>query len=593
MARGLLIILCYAAASAAGLDGCSDGGKSCGEGFHLDGDECVENTSCAPGRCNEDNGGGTCDDSAGYPECSCSFGYRGENCEECMDGFVDRDGRCVEVVETTCEPAPGDHGDVQEPVLRATFEGSWDENWFGAPAVYDLDNNGSLEIIAGRHSVLYVYDAGGGLLWRAAWGEDGVQEEVHGSSRIYPSVVAGDFDGDTLGEIAGCTSNHIYVYGHDGSVLRRWSFGDSEIRSLAAADLDRDGTMEMLAVKTSDGPATAVFDYDGDMRAGWPQVDHDMCDPCYDYGGYNQNIGAGDLDGNGTLEVISTCDCCHFAVFHHDGAPVAVDGSYADAGPWFASVPLFHDIELARRGWGEDGSDRDELTDSPPVITDLDGDGDNEIILASDHELAGEYVNRGNSFWVFNNDMTRPAGWEMPRTSGGPLYTGYESNIVQVAPAASVGDFNGAEGKEIIAPSYDGKFYAWSMAGELLFTTTFDEEGDPFIGASEALIVDLNGDGSPELIFNTYSVDEGVSELVILSGNGNPIHAVPLSGRGNMGPPTIFDIDGDDDLEIIISLKDAEGGGKGGVQVWDVPGSSTNCMIWPTARANFLRTGNP
>ena len=572
--------------------GCSDGGKKCGEGFHLEGDICVENTACVADQCNESAGGGTCDDSAGYPVCTCAYGYRGNDCRSCMDGFRQEGNRCTEVLETTCEAAGGSTT-VQAPVLAGTFPGSWDENWYGSPAVYDLDGDGGLEIIAGRHSVLYVYSAAGDLLWRAAWGEDGVQEEVHGDARTYPSVAVGDFDGDGRGEIAGCCDNRVYVYGHDGRVLKSWRFGDSEIRSVAAADLDRDGTMEILAVKTSDGPVTAVFDYDGEMRSGWPQVNSSTCDPCWDYGGYNQNIGAGDLDGDGDLEVISTYDICHFGVFHDDGSPAPVDASYAEAGPYFSSVPLFHDIALARQGWGADGNDRDELTDSPPVIADLDGDGDNEIILASDHERAGEYVNRGNSFWVLSADMTRPAGWETPKTTGEPLYTGYEDNIVQVAPAASVGDFNAAPGKEILAPSYDGNLYAWSAAGEPLFTYAFDEAGGDFVGASEALIVDLSGDGSPEIVFNTYSVAEGRGNLVILSGNGTPLHTIALSGRGNMGPPTVFDVDGDGELEIVESLKDAEGGGTGGVQVWDVPGSSPSCMLWPTGRANFLRTGAP
>jgi hypothetical protein len=572
---------------------CSGSGPSCDEGYHLEGETCVQNTTCQPDQCNESNGGGTCDDSAGYPVCTCAYGYRGESCSACIDGFHDEEGRCVETVTATCEPAPGAHGAVQAPVYVSTFPGSWDENWYGSPAVYDLDGDGAYEVIAGRHSVLYVYSAGGDLLWRAAWGQDGVQTEVHGDCRIYPSVAVGDFNGDGYGEIAGCCSSSVYVYARDGRLMKSWRFGDSEIRSVAAADLDRDGKMEILAVKTSDGPVTAVFNVDGDMRSGWPQLNHDMCDPCYDYGGYNQNIGAGDIDGDGNLEVISTYDICHFGVFHHDGTPVPVDPSYAGAGPWFSSVPLFHDIELARQGWGEDMNDRDELTDSPPVMADIDGDGSMEIVLESDHERAGEYINRGNSFWVFSADMTRPSGWETPRTTGEPLYTGYEDNIVQVAPAASVGDFNAAPGMEILGPSYDGKLYAWSAAGELLFTYTFDEPGDPFIGASEALIVDLNGDGSPEIVFNTYSVAEDVSEMVVLSGNGTPLQAVALTGRGNMGPPTIFDVDGDGELEILESVKDAEGGGKGGVQLWDVPGSSTNCMPWPTGRFNFLRTGSP
>jgi hypothetical protein len=43
---------------------------------------------------------------------------------------------------------------VTRPVLAATLPASWDENWFASPAVLDLDNDGSSEIIVSRHSVL-------------------------------------------------------------------------------------------------------------------------------------------------------------------------------------------------------------------------------------------------------------------------------------------------------------------------------------------------------------------------------------------------------------------------------------------------------
>ena len=57
-----------------------------------------------------------------------------------------------------------------------------------------------------------------------------------------------------------------------------------------------------------------------------------------------------------------------------------------------------------------------------------------------------------------------------------------------------------------------------------------------------------------------------------------------------MSVPTVADIDGDGTLEILVSLKD--GGAAGGsVQVFSVPGSAPNCLLWPTGRANLLRNG--
>jgi hypothetical protein len=107
---------------------------------------------------------------------------------------------------------------VAEPVLRTTLPASWDENWFSSPSVYDLDSNGHKEIIAARHSVLYVWNDQGSLVWRAPVGEPASSANDHGSYRQYASPVVGDLDGDGNGEIAIAYSNKIAVYEHDGSL---------------------------------------------------------------------------------------------------------------------------------------------------------------------------------------------------------------------------------------------------------------------------------------------------------------------------------------------------------------------------------------
>jgi len=197
--------------------------------------------------------------------------------------------------------------------------------------------------------------------------------------------------------------------------------------------------MEILVVKTSGGPVTLAWHIWGEVVSGWPQVQG--YEQCYDYGGYNQNIGAADLDGDAIPEVISTYDCCHIGIMYADGTPYPANAMFS--GPYVNSVPMFHDIELAIQGWGHDGEDRDEFTDSPPVFGDIDDDGLPEIIVYSDHEKAGEYENRGNALWVLNPDLSRVSGFEQPIKSTEPLYTGYKDNIVQVAPAPAGSGFGG------------------------------------------------------------------------------------------------------------------------------------------------------
>ncbi len=502
----------------------------------------------------------------------------------------------------SCNPAAsGRSGDVQAPVLRSTLPGSWDENWFASPALVDVDGDELLDIVAPRHSVLYVYRGDGTPLWQTAWASSASNSPEHGSVRMWPSAAVGDFDGNGDVEIA--VSAHpdgagynVAVYDHQGELLPGWpqAFGSNEVRSIAAADVDGDGAVEILVTKQADGPATNVFELDGSTAAGWPQVGECQAPAgdCIDYGGFNQNIGAGDLDGDGTLDVISTYDAIGFGVWKGDGTNFPTDPAFADS--WITGVEAYHDLALSQQGWGT--GDRSEFTYSPPVIADIDADGESEIVLAGDHEHSQSTENQGITTWVLNHDMTRPAGWETPKDSNPPLlYDEVGANIVMTMPAPSVADLDGEPGLEILVPGYDGLFHAYRSDGSVLFTYPFGQ-ADPFVGASEALIVDLNGDGVPEILFTTYSSGEPrepetPAHLIVLDATGQELQRVELFGRGSMAAPSVADLDGDGQLELVVSLKDSLGGSDGGVQIWDLPGSSSNCVLWGTGRGGLLRQG--
>ena len=502
----------------------------------------------------------------------------------------------------SCAPAPGgSSGDVQAPALIKTLPGSWDENWFASPALVDVNGDGLRDIVAARHSVLYVYDHAGAPLWQTAWSYSASDSPEHGTVRMWPSAVVGDLDGDGDVEIA--VSAHpddngynVAVYDHAGELLPGWpqAYGGAEVRSVAAADVDGDGQREILITKQATGPATAVFKLDGALAPGWPQVGECMAPEgdCIDYGGFNQNIGAGDLDGDGVLDVVSTYDAIGFGAWNGDGTNLPAHEDFADS--WVTGVEAYHDLALAMQGWGT--GDRSEFTYSPPVIADIDGDGDHEVVLGGDHEHSESTENQGVSVWVLNHDMTRPPGWEWPKDSGPPLaYGAIGNNIDPTYPAPAVGELDGAPGLEIVIPAYDGLLYAYRATGELLWTYSFGQ-ADPYVGASEALIVDLNGDGAPEILLTTFS--EGApgaplapAHLVVLDSAGVELHKIELFARGSMAAPSVADLDGDGELELVLSLKDALGAGEGGVQIWSLPGASDNCVLWGTGRGNWLRQG--
>jgi hypothetical protein len=489
-----------------------------------------------------------------------------------------------------------------------TLPGSWDENWLASPAVADINGDGSFEIIAPRHSVLYVWRNDGTLLWKTAFGYSASVSPDHGTTRMWPSAVVGDFNRDgkleiaVAGGIEGNLGINLCLYDGNGNVLAGWPkrFGDREVRSIAAADVDGDGKIEILVNRTWEGPVTSVYRFDGTLLPNWPQVNA-SCNPpspaeaCWDFGGYNQNIGAGDLDGDGIDDVISTYDAIGFGVFRGSGAPFPTAPEFSDR--VITATEMYHDLALSIQGWGT--GDRSEFTSSPPVVADLFGDGVPRIILAGDHEHTLSTENKGTEVWVVNNDLRRPAGWTWPKDTGMPLggfaYMG--PNIVHTMPSPSVANLDGSTSLKILVPGYDGKLHVYNADGSVYWTYTFSTVASPYTGASEALVADLNGDGSPEVIFATFTSggfgDPDIpAHLIILSNTGVLLRKLELPDRGSMAAPTIADLDGDGDLEIVISLKDQVGGGYSGVQIYDLPGSSDNCVMWGTGRGGLLRQGS-
>lgn len=495
------------------------------------------------------------------------------------------------IMAPTLSSLPEQPSAVSRPQLRTTLPASWDENWFASPAVYDLDGDGTKEIIAARHSVLYVWSNAGTLVWRAPVGEAASSPNNHGEHRIYCSPVVGDIDNDGMGEIAIVYNNSLCLYDHQGRVAGGWpqSFPGSgdEIRSLCAADLDNDNRLELAVVKTGKGPVTMVWHSDGRPKSGWPQLSDTVGK--YDFGGYNQNVGSVDLDSDGQRDLVATYDLCHIGIFTAAGEAWRAHERFA--AHYSCAVPLFHDTALALQGWGADGNDRDELTDSPPVFADMDHDGLPEIIVFSDHERAGDTHNRGNSLWVLNPDMSRVAGFERPITTGMPLFLDYQDNIVQVAPAPCIANFGG-QGPCIIVPSYDGYMRCYGPDAQVLWQVLFGRGGADFIGASEAAAADLDNDGVSEIVFTTYALNKGRSHLFILDKSGALLHRLSLPGRGAMSAPTIDDVDNDGVLEIFVSLKDAVGQGAGGVQIYTVASARRSVLDWPTGRGTYLRSGS-
>jgi hypothetical protein len=525
-------------------------------------------------------------------------------------------------------------GPVQAPVLLANL--ATQTSWYAAPLVRDLDGDGANELIVATYT-LFVYGADFDLL-----------DSVAGNgSRIYAPHVIADLEGDGVMEIVVGQGHEVYAYEwrsgalhlKDGWPADTTRAGEApEVRGLAAADLDGNGEIEVVATTTQTQPAEEggaqvfVFDPSGDLfqPAGvtypaWPRYnaqtgvggDADRNGAGHDgYGCYGLNVGIGDIDDDPELEIIVTYDNHSIQAFDPDGVAL-------DAAPWFTNRA--HEYLGERLTWGQfirwadpaveaahyhdhtgdwpHPSEKEWLqwTASPPMVVDLDGDGQNEVLGAPNVELHVPYETQAYALMALmgaygGGEMSarRLAGWEILPRGGRPIQVdGWYPP--QGVPAAAAVELQAFGAPQIVISLNDGYMSAFTAGGQRLWRYNYTQ-GRAIMFASEPTVADLNQDGSPEVIFTTYGdPDAGDSgHLVILAADGSPLYDVALedpgyNGNGNGAPaaPTVADLDGDGQLEIFVQTFDH------GLDIYTVPGSGEACLLWPTARGGPLRTGRP
>jgi hypothetical protein len=240
-----------------------------------------------------------------------------------------------------------------------------------------------------------------------------------------------------------------------------------------------------------------------------------------------------------------------------------------------------------------------QWTASPPVVADVDGEGENEVLGFPNGERNEPYETQAFLLMVLQGNYgdgekaaMRAPGFETLPSSDKPLVRAsgdyYPPDGV---PAPVVVNLLGDARPEILASLNDGFVYAFSPEGKRLFRYDYSH-GAPKTFASEPVVADLNQDGRPEILFGTYSLEPNGGHLVVLENTGALLYDVELPDQGENGngigvpaAPTVGDLDGDGQLEIAVLTFDH------GVDVFTVPGSGTKCLPWPTGRGNYLRNG--
>jgi Calx-beta domain-containing protein/VCBS repeat protein len=480
--------------------------------------------------------------------------------------------------------------------------------WYSSPAISDLDGDGNPEVVWGSYD-LFVYQGSNGVLRARAAGPP--------NQRVWPGVAVADLTGDGTKEIVvGRGGNNLHVYrfapGQANPLPVVWSTAaafptSGEVRSLAVEDLESDGQLEVIVGRASSGEfqQVNVFNANGVQRAGFPA--RRVGEEGAGAGMYNENLTVADLNGDGLKEIFAPTDTHYITALHPNGDQILTHPMYDHLGnpgptPWSrVGVHVDHAVDLV--GFANCGTQhRPNFANSAPAIGDLDGDGTREIVVPGDVYNCGIGDPAGDLYhlpWILRRDRSRWAGsgfdWTVLPTAepgSGPLSQNFNviENSVQNAVLADL-DSDGF--MEILVPSYDGRLHAWWLDKTEHGAWPFDVPGTGIRFASEPAVADLDNDGQAEVIFTSWGEKAGntLGQLHIVSSQGVQLQAINLPSptsavwNGGLGAPSLGNIDGDPDLEVVV------GTSRTGVLAYDLPGTANARILWGTGRANLQRTG--
>ena len=482
------------------------------------------------------------------------------------------------------------------PVLEWQHGGcysSWCETgWYSSPAVTDLDGDGTMEVIAGAYSIFILN------------GEDGTDHQPGinpPGDRVWPGVVVADIDdnGD-LEFITAHGQGYLNVFDHEGNIVWTRRPVTNELRGLSVYDLDEDGTMEIVVTAARGSRTnTWVYEHDGTLRAGWPQLSNDSG---YAWGVFNDNAAIGDLDDDGMGEIVVPSDVHYICAYEANGVQIPAHAMY-DGKAW-GKVGIWEDLDVELRGWGHcDGvraeSYRTNFADGPAVIADVNGDGAMEVVATGNVYdcYAGYPPSRYVGVYIFNADRSRfnTGGYDWrttPIDTGAPLSEDYNT-IESAQPNPALADLDGDGELEIIYASYDGRVHAFWLDQSGWTYSVYT--GGPYRFASEPVVADLDNDGFAEVIFASW-VRKGsyqTGKLHILDYQGNKVYEVDLPAafgspdwNGALAAPTLANIDSDADLEVVLNTAHS------GVVAYELPGTANARVLWGTGRGNYQRTGS-
>ena len=424
------------------------------------------------------------------------------------------------------------HGPLpSEPALDSTFQSGFPSAAYRTPdnsfpdafkhvLVANLDDDPTLEIAATALGTgpLYVWDADGAVA--PDWPQGiNLGQAFPAAGKLTDSQLVSTI-------VAGFGNGMVQGFHSDGSGLSGWP--ESIIPAgvpPSLADVDGDG-IEDVFIPTGDSQL-AGFKADGSALAGWPVAGTP--------GQLFATPAIADLDKNGSLEVIS--------VLGSNGGSLSLYAFSAD-GQLLAGFP----IPISGTHM------------TVPAVGDVDGDFQNEIVIAGSNAPVQIYSTSG----------------QLERTMS-------PQGSVNHSTAPALADLDGDSFPEIIVQA-NTSLNVWKGDGTV-FPGWPESWGSEFTTAGSTPVAgDVDGDGIADIVITIQAADQsGEDQLRIYNRQAGIVEGgLKTLHLGPGAVPAIADIDLDDRNEIIVlSAADApEPGFAEKLHVFDLGGGPHGAIEW-------------
>jgi subtilisin family serine protease len=533
-----------------------------------------------------------------------------------------------------------DAEETRHVVLDPTLRAGWPQRIPGLPqflatdrllqqvTIADVDDDGSKEILTAYGDEVWIYRHDGTAL-------PGWPQRLQGGTAPTPLVrrapAAADLDGDGDLEIVAAETEgeygtgSIFIWHHDGTPMAGWPreilqayerdpdnplFPGTPRGAFALADVDGNGQRDIVAVI---GPSLVVLDVQGNFLPGWPQR-WPLSFPCVTNPRrcYQDVMAVGDVDGDGTREIaIVTTDINKGSqpeiLILYDSHGNIMPGFPAKASRKHYGTFL---LALGQRGAG---------FVTTPIMADLDGDGDLEIVLPNvgrkplAYHHTGKKVRLGSVKGTKNRKCNVRMAPVMEIPTAGDLDGDGAAEVLvgmHTAEWKEKRSANGNVSSSFCEPPTQGPDFLWAHRGvrgpkyavtnpgwPLVFAYP---RGDNAYGPGSAAVADVDGDGRPNVVVGTGICGDWQVSLGLPGHRCFPVQAFNAAGallpgfpKATPGPgpswgstPAVGDLDGDGLKEIVFVDF------FGHIMVWTVPGTpGPEVAEWPMYQHDAAHTG--